>query len=115
MKSRTQIVTFVILLVAVESGAAAFADCPTQIVIGTGPKGQELAYFNRATIHSANIPTEPGVKYECVFESHNGMVPQDHALSANEFIKSIGTGWQKSGDTYTCGEGRDCAFVIQKD
>ena len=119
MKSRIRKVMFVILWVAVESGVApisAFADCPAQIVVSNRPGGQnELAYFNRAKIYSANIPTEKGVKYQCTFQGHNGMTDQDHGLDPNEFIKSVGTGWQKSGDTYTCGEARDCAFVIQKD
>ena len=119
MKDRTRIMCAA-LLVAVGGGAplSAFAEsCPQQIVVGKRGDGtDEYGYFNNARIASAAIPTGPGAKYQCIYESHNGMVPQDHQLNANELIQSIATGWQKDRDAYTCQsqEAKNCSFVIQK-
>lgn len=117
MKNRAR-KAFVTLLIAAAGGAvplSAFADsCPDKIVVGHEGGYDQYAYFNSARIASAIIPTGPGPKYTCTFEGHNGMVDQAHGLSANELIQSVGSGWQKAGDAYTCTQGRDCSFVIQK-
>jgi hypothetical protein len=82
--------------------------------VGKRGNFDEYGFFNRARIASAKIPTGPGAKYECEFESHNGMIVQAHGLDANELISSIGNGWLLDGDAYTCQQGQDCTFVIQK-
>src|SRR4051812_44739931 len=98
MKSRTRNV-IVTLLTAVASGAmplAASADstsCPDKIVVGNQGNYQQYGYFNRAKIESAKIPTGPGPKYTCTFESQYGMTDQAHGLNADELIQSVGTGW----------------------
>lgn len=107
-------------LVAVASAAvslSAFAGpCPDRIEVGKrGGATVEYAYFNKATIYSANILSEPGAKYTCTYEGHNGMQDQNHTLDATAFIASLGTGWRKDGNAYTCTQGSDCAFVINKD
>ncbi len=108
-------------LVAVASAAvplSAFAgpgvtSCPAQIVVGNSGPYQQLAYFHDATIYSANIPSAPGIKYKCTYEGHSGMQDVNNTLNANEFIKSLGTGWGNVGNPYTCTVGSDCSFVIQ--
>jgi hypothetical protein len=88
--------------------------CPDRIVVGQRGPYDEYAYFNRAKIDSADIPSEPGIKYTCTYEGHSGMQDRNHTLNANEFVKSLGTGWRKDGNAYTCTQGSDCAFVIQQ-
>jgi hypothetical protein len=117
MNGRTRMLC-VTLLVAVGGAvplSALAESCPDKIVVGKRGDGtDEYAFFNRARIASAKIPTEPGAKYECTYESQSGMRSQPHGLAANELIKSVGTGWQKDGDAYACQLGQDCSFVTQK-
>jgi hypothetical protein len=110
----------VTLLVAVGGGAplSAFADsCPDKIVVGKRGDGtDEYGYFNNARIASAAIPTGPGAKYVCTYESHYGMRDESHQLNANELIQSVAAAWQKDGGAYACQSqaSQDCSFVIQK-
>ena len=107
------------LSVSIAIGATAplpaFADCAAQIVIGKHGDFDVFAYFNRAQIASAAIPTAPGAKYQCTFEGPYGMIDQANGLNANEFIQSVGNGWRRDGDAYACQLGvGDCSFVIQR-
>lgn len=120
MRSRIRSM-FVILLVAGAGQAAslsALADqtfCPQSIVVGKSGNGNNiLAYFSKGIIYSANIPSAPGARYECVYEGHYGGGAEPHTLGANQFIKSIGAGWQSSGNSqYTCNKSySDCGFEI---
>ena len=114
-RARKVLVALLVAVAGVAAPLSAFADsCPDKIVVGNQGGYDQYAYFNRARIASAAIPTGPGPKYTCTFEGHNGMVDQAHGLSANEFIQSVGSGWQNDGGAYTCTQGRDCSFVIQK-
>jgi hypothetical protein len=106
----------VALLVAVGGGAplSALAEsCPDKIVVGKRGDFDVYGFFNKGRIASAAIPSGPGAKYVCTYETQTGMKDEPHQLNANQLIQSIGTGWQKDGDGYTCQLGQDCSFVTK--
>lgn len=113
---------FAVLSVAVVSEAvslSAFADetyCPQSIVVGKSGNGSNLlAYFSRSIIYSGNIPSAPGINYECVYEGHYGGGAVPHRLGPNQFINAIAASWQKSVNSqYTCNKSySDCGFVVE--
>jgi len=117
MKSRIRnaIFTLMVGVASIVAPFSVFADtCADKIVVGQAGPNEQYGYFNRARIASANIPTELGAKYTCTYESQYGMADQAHGLDGNELILSVGTGWKKDSSAYTCTQGQDCSFTIQK-